>query len=388
MTNLVLTVVVAASVSPSEFGAFSVLLIVYTLSLGTIEGLIAEVFTVVYSVGGREARRQAMRAASGCAVAIGLIGSVATLGVAHTVSGPISTALPPFALILPALYLQDVWRFAFFALGRPSAALVNDLTWAFIQFTTLVLLRTSHHGTLQNFVLAWGAGAIGGALLGMVQVRLLPRPWLALSWVRRHWSLGGRFAGEFSMLFGSAQIVFVFLGVTAGLAELGALRAGQVIFAPLQGLLNAVRLSVTSLAVEARVRGRLALRAFVLRLGGGLGIVAVVCAISALVVPTSVGRALLGDSWPGAHRVLLPLGVMNALLALSIAPLTALRASCAARRSFRGRMLSATSTLFCGGIAALTGSSVTVAWGLAIAASVGLALMVGQASFVLRGSDR
>ena len=40
-----------------------------------------------------------------------------------------------WACCAPALLLQDSWRFAFFAAGRPAQALANDLVW------TLLLLR-------------------------------------------------------------------------------------------------------------------------------------------------------------------------------------------------------------------------------------------------------
>jgi len=384
LTNFALAVVVASSVSQKEFGAFSAVLIVYTLSIGVVEGLTAEVFTVLYSTGPEIARREALAAAAGCAVACGAAMSVAAVVVWSLVPGPVVEALPAFAVVVPTLYLQDLWRFSFFAASRPGAAVLNDATWALVQVAALLAVRLTHHTTVSAFVVAWGAGAVAGSALGILQSRVVPRPLMAWDWLRSNWGLGGRFAGEFLTLFGSAQVVLGVLGATAGLAQLARLRAGQVLFSPIQGLLNAVRLSVTSLAVEVRANRPRRLGTFIARLSVGLGVLAVLSGVVALLLPDEAGQAMLGDSWRGARSVLLPLTILNTALAISLGPLTGLRAVRASRRSFRARALTAIMVVIFGTAGVFLGGAVAAAWGIAVAGTVGCGLMAWEVRVALR----
>jgi hypothetical protein len=310
--------------------------------------------------------------------------SVAALIIWSLIPGPAGQALPAFAVVVPALYLQDLWRFSFFAANRPGAAVLNDTTWALVQLAALVGVRMTQHRTVSAFVLAWGLGAVAGSALGIVQSRVVPRPLQAWHWLREHRALGGRYAGEFLTLFGSAQVVLGVLGATSGLAQLARLRAGQVLFSPIQGLLNAVRLSVTSLAVELRAHRPGRLRAFIVRLSAGLGVLAVLSGLAAVLLPDEAGRAMLGDSWRGARSVLIPLTVLNTALALSLGPLTGLRAARASRRSFRARTSTAAMVVIFGSAGVFIRGAVGAAWGIALAGTVGLVLMILEVRAALR----
>ena len=383
LTNFALSVMVAASVSATEFGAFSVVLIAYTLSIGAMEGLSSEAFTVAYGDADAESARQALRSAAGFVLVAGLVVGALALAVRAASADPVADALPAFALVVPALYLQDLWRFAFFAMGRPKAAVFNDAVWAVVQIAALVLVRASGHTSVPWFVLAWGAGAAAGAAVGVVQSRAVPRLGRTSWWLRTHWGLGGRFAGEFVALFGASQVVLGVLGATAGLAQLGRIRAGQVLFSPLQGLLNAVRLSVTSLAVQVRARDPRRLRRFTLRLGLLIAVLALASGVVALALPDHLGRAVLGDSWAGAKAVLLPLSILNIVVALSLAALTALRAAAAAKQSLRARLMTSGLVVVFGTTGVVVGGAVGAAWGITAGSAIGLLIICWQAQVVM-----
>lgn len=375
LTNIALSVMVAVSVDRRAFGAFSAVLIVYTISIGTVQGLVSEVFTVTHGTGPDDRSSHDLGAATGCALVLGVAVAAVALAVSAIGSGPLVATLPAFAVVVPAMYLQDTWRFALFSLGRPRSAFLNDFTWAVVQVVALGAARASGHSTVSAFVLAWGAGSLAGAALGIHQTKTWPRPLRAWAWLRQHGSLGGRFAGEFLTLFGAAQLVLAVLAATGGLAELARLRAGQVLFSPLQGLLNAVRLAVTSLAVQVWTRTPQRLGRFVVALAGALCLAALASGAGAVAVPDRWGRRILGDSWEGVAPVLAPLAVLNVALAVSLGALTALRALQASRESFRVRAVLAATMVVTGSAGAITGGAVGAAWGLAAASLAGLILM-------------
>lgn len=389
LTNIALTILVASSVGREAFGAFSAVLIVYTITIGTIQGLVSETFTVTYRSGGDSNASTSLGAAAGCAVTLGVVVAALALLASLIGSGPLVASLPAFAAVVPAMYLQDTWRFALFAMGRPLSAFLNDSAWAVVQMAALVSVRLTHHTSVSSFVLAWGAGALAGALIGMVQTRTVPQPLLAWRWIRDQWGLGGRFAGEFLTLFGAAQLVLVVLGVAGGFGELARLRAGQVLFAPMAGLLNAVRLAVTSLAVQVWAASPRRLGRFTVGLALTLGAAAAACGAGAMLLPASIGRHLLGASWAGVGPVLLPLAVLNASVALSLASLTALRALRASRESFRVRAWVAILVLVAGSVGALWAGASGAAWGLATATTIGLVLItwVTRRTLALRLRD-
>lgn len=390
LTNIVLAIMVAQSVDRQAFGAFSAVLVLYTVTIGVVQGLVSEVFSVTRRTNEGDVAPGNLSAAAGCSVALGLGAAALALSSRLVGSGPLVASLTAFAVVVPALYLQDTWRFALFAMGMPRRAFFNDLAWAVVQTVALITVRVSHRTSVSAFILAWGAGAVAGALLGMFQTHTVPRPWMAWGWLRRHWGLGGRFAGEFLTLFGAAQLVLGVVVVAGGYGELARLRAGQVLFAPLQGLLNAVRLAVTSLAVEVWVRTPHRLWRFALGIGLALGGAAVVSGIAAVLVPDRLGRRLLGASWTGVGPVLAPLAVLNAGAALGLGAVTALRAMRASRESLGARTIVAALSLVAGTIGAITAGAVGAACGLAISAILGLVLVtvVAHRTFVARLAAR
>lgn len=383
LTNFSLAVLIAGSVGVREFGAFGALLIAYTLALGVSNALTAEVFTVVHSGAQGESVREPLRAGAGTALALGLTCSAAALGFALVGGGPIVGFLPAFAAITPGLFLQDFWRYAFFAIGKPSSALVNDLVWAVVQSSIVVALRLTGRSTVSTLLLAWGAGGLAGAFLGMVQARLAPRPLLAWRWLSIHRGLGLRFGGEWLGLYGATQAVLTIVGVIGGLAELAKLRAAWLIFGPLQGVLNGVRLSVTSVAVISRDRHPERFTRFALSLTLAISGIAVLWAVVALSLPGRIGVALLGASWFGAKDLLLPVAIGQVAAAAGLGVLTALRATRDARRTVRARTATAALTLLFGAFGALWSGALGAALGSALANLIGVLLMTRAARLAL-----
>ena len=74
-----------------------------------------------------------------------MITGICALAAAAAAQRHARLAFIALGLTLPGLLLQDSWRYAFFALGRGSQALLNDTVWAVSMLPALVVLRITDH---------------------------------------------------------------------------------------------------------------------------------------------------------------------------------------------------------------------------------------------------
>lgn len=338
LSNFALSALVARGSSPETFGRFTLVFTLYLLALGVSRALGAEPLLSRFSAA---FRWEAGAAVTGLAVALGAAAAVA-LGLAAALApAGVRELLVALALILPGLLLQDAWRYVFFAEGQPRRAMLNDLVWLLSQAVVFSLLVLSHRTDALALCLGWGATGGLAAIFGCLQARLLPRPRAAWRWIREQRDLAVRFLAESMALVGSGQLVVYGVGASAGLAALGALRSGQIVFGPVQMLLTAtlaVAIPEGSRLVRSHPRAvPIAYACLVLSLVGA-------CAAWGIVVvalPDPWGLALLRDNWTASQSVLPGLAVSMALAAVGVAALVLLRIRGAARQSSRARLLAA-----------------------------------------------
>jgi O-antigen/teichoic acid export membrane protein len=366
-TNFAMTLLVAHFFSPSEFGAFTVAYTLYVILLQLSRSVSTEPLSVRYSSSSDADWRRAVPRSTGTSLALGLLATPLTICVGFLFSGSLRSALVALGLMLPGLMLQDAWRFAFFAQGRPARAAANDFIWALVQFPALAWVLASAGGSLGLFVLVWGGSALVAAAAGCLQSGLLPRPFRARSWLEDHRDLASRFAGEFLVFRSALQLTLYVVGVVGGLAALASIRAAQVLMGPL----NVLFLGATAFSVPEAVRmlshSKEEFQRALQLLSIVLGAAALVWGFIMFTLPTSVGTALLGDNWSGAHDVLIPVAITVAAAGASIGAWTGLRAFAAAGASFRTRALTAGLTLIMGTSGALAGDARGAAIGLACA---------------------
>jgi hypothetical protein len=153
------------------------------------------------------------------------------------------------------------------------------------------------------------------------------------AWLRDHRDLGPRFAIEFVLTSGGFQLVVFATASVAGFADAGALRGASVLLGPVTVLsAGAVAASVPEL-VRARERSPAGVRTAVMLLAAGLAVITVVWGVVASLLPDRVGEALLGDTWPAARSIMIPLGIAAAGNAAATGFTIGLRSLAAARRS-------------------------------------------------------
>ena len=372
ITNFALGVVVARTVSARDFGAFGIAFGVYTAGLGLMRAMSSEPLMVRFSAVMDERWRVGARAATGTALAVGFVAGLACFTVGSLIANPVLAAvLRSLGITFPGLLVQDTWRFAFFAAGRGSAAFVNDLVWAAALFASMAYLLSAGQDSVGWLVLAWGGSGSVAGMFGALQSRVGPVPTQTVAWVREQRDLIPRYVGEFGVTTLAAQVSIVTIGAVGGLAAVGAIRAGQLLFGPLNVIYMGAGLAGLPEAVRLLRSSTGGLRRACVSLSIMLASSALAVGVLASLLPERVGVALLGESWPAARTVILPISIWMAGFGVALGAGIGLRALAAAQLSLRARLLVAPIGVAMSVVGAATAGARGGAWGFATAAGIG-----------------
>ncbi|WP_329026175.1 hypothetical protein [Streptomyces sp. NBC_00690] len=365
LTNFAVGIYVARSLGLAAFGVFSLAWLTYGVVLSVSRGLATDPLMVRFSGVEVASWRGAVGRSSGTALGIGSTVGTLFLVVGLALGGQLGIAFAALGLVLPALLLQDAWRFSFFAAGTGRKALVNDLLGGIALVPAMVV--AARVDTVAAFVLAWGTSAAVAAVYGCVQSGIRPRLTGAREWLRQHRDLGYRYLVENVGVSGAAQLRAYGLGLIVGVSAVGVIRGAELLLAPFLAAL--MGLSLVTVAEAARVLRQAPhrLRMFCLLLGGGQAVAALLWGAALLLVPDRFGEFVLGGVWHSASTLIVPatLGVAGAGLGVGAA--AGLRALGAARRSLRCQLF-ASACYVSGGLGgAAVAGTVGSAWGVAAA---------------------
>ena len=365
LSNIILAVAVARSVSAAGFGAFSIAFVIFGIFIALTKSLVGQPLQMRFSGADPTEQRQAIRGALGVALLLGLAGSVVLGAAAVLTPSTIRAALLALALILPVLLVQDSCRMAMFTCGRPRGAAAADAVWALVMVGLLALLLSVDADQVFWLMLAWGAGALISVVVACLLLRAGPAPAGTTSWIRSHWSLTRYLFPEYFLGLGAAQLAILLVGAIAAAEAVGALRGAQVLLGPL-GILGAgiFQFTVPEIARRQHLAAR-PLALFALVVSGSLGLVTVLYVAALLVLPDAWGTALFGDSWAGAAAVLLAMGLSSVSSALANGPAGVLYGIQQARSTFRINLVKGPILLAAVVAGTLWAGAVGAAWGLA-----------------------
>jgi len=374
LTNFALGVLIARQVSTTELGAFALAYAGYVFAVGLARGGILSPLLVRFSDAEPSAQREATKSATGVSVVAGASGALISFAAAAVVGKTSAATLVALGLALPGLLLQDAWRFVFFTQARPTLAAANDACWAAAQVVFVGGAFILSSPSTAMLVGAWGAAGTVAALIGVLQARLVPRVSRTMVWIKRHRDLGWRFATEYIATVASPQVVILLLGAVAGLAAVGAFRGAQILMSPTNLLFAAAPLIAIPEGARLVTRSRRRLRRYVRRVSAGVTLLTAGWCVTVLVLPPSVGSSLLGATWDPARELLPPLIVLNLAGAIITGAVVGLRATADARTSVRVRVFQSALMVILGAIGALAAGAAGAAWGMALAASVCVAV--------------
>lgn len=386
MTNFAVGLYVARSLGLTAFGVFSLAWLTYGVVLNVARGLATDPLVVRFSGVPDTSWRAAAARSSGAALGVGAALGAVCLLIGLGLGGRVGPAFACLGVVLPALLLQDAWRFAFFAAGTGRKAFVNDLVWGVALVPAMVL--AARVGSVAAFVLAWGASAAVAAVYGCLQSGILPRLTGAPGWLREQRDLGYRYLAENVSLSGASQLRAYGLGAIVGVGAVGAVRGAELLLGPFLAVL--MGLSLVTVAEAARVLRRAphGLARFCLLLGGGQAAAALLWGAALLLVPDRAGELVLGGVWHSASELIVPatLGVAGAGLGTGAA--AGLRALAAARRSLRCQLFASACYVGGGLGGAVVAGTVGSAWGVAAATVCASAVWWLQLRSALRERHR
>lgn len=300
-TSLVLSVAIARRAPISEFGEFSVAMVIYLFAIGLIRASITET-TLAVEPTDRTNRRGFRRAAlASTCTALGLL--VVGLFMQNEYFVVLGLALNGLACL-------DYLRTVEASLYSPWKSVLQATAWSLLTGAAAVYSFVLQGDPLVVFAV-W---AVGGAIIGYVSA-LVGRLSLLPGWPRH--PTDTRAAWLFSLDYaagsGGSALSTAALGVTSSLETVGALRGAGTILGPV-GLLSS---SARSLIIPTLTRARrlgdrhefVMARRIALFLGLSLAIPAAL--LSSL--PQEIGSALLGPTWATAAPLLPPLAIESVL---------------------------------------------------------------------------
>ena len=262
-------------------------------------------------------------------------------------------------------------RFASFAAGRPFLAFVNDLVWAVLQTTAAAVLLVTDNASVGAASLAFGGTATVAALVGWVQLRVLPAPGRVRHWLVTQRALAVRYAIENTSISGARQLRMSLLGVIAGLAAVGQVRGAEILMGPFMVVLMGVAQVAVPEGVRVLQRSSRGIIRFSLLLGSVQAVAAALWAALMLVlVPRGLGELLLGELEAGAYAVLLPVAVNMVVGCFENGAQTGVRALGASRHSLAAQLANASLYLVGGVGGALLDGASGSCWGVAAATTV------------------
>lgn len=367
LMGLGLSVVVAHVVSPTAFGAFAVALAVYYVGLGCSRALTSDVFLVRFSHGQESRVRDARAQATGTALITGITLGLFTGGASLLVAGEIGRTLIAISIVFPFLFLQDFMRYAFFAARLGRLAFGVDVLWVCSAGALVASTLTLGVHDAAVFTTEWGIGAGVAALVALKVANVVPRPDRTVAWLRSQQDLATRFLAEVTLMAGVGSLALILVGSIAGLQAAGSLRGATVLLGPLTVLLMASTMIGVPEGVSARGHSASALRVLAFQISALLTITAVLWTTAMTLLPSPLGERILGDSWAGAHEVVLPMGVAACAVGAMSGAFIGLRALAAARQSLRVRMITAPLILGATLVGTFVHGALGAATGMAIA---------------------
>ncbi|WP_327352044.1 hypothetical protein [Streptomyces sp. NBC_01304] len=382
MTNFAVGLYVARSLGLAAFGVFSLAWVTYGVVLNVSRGLATDPLVVRFSGVPEWSWRAAVARSSGTALGVGAAIGAVCLAVGLSLGGHLGPAFAALGVVLPGLLLQDAWRYSFFAAGTGRKAFVNDVLGGVALVPALVV--AARVGSVQAFVLAWGAAAAVAAGYGCFQSRIRPRPAEARAWLREQRDLGYRYLAENVGVSGAAQLRAYGLGAIVGVSAVGVVRGAELLLGPFLAVLMGLSLVTVPEAARVLRQAPHRLARFCFLLSGSLACAALLWGVALLLVPDRAGELVLGDVWRSASGLIVPAALGLAGSGLGVGAAAGLRALAAARRSLRAQLFASTCYVGGGLGGAVAAGALGSAWGVAAATACSSAVWWLQLRAALR----
>lgn len=369
LTNFLLSVYVARSLGATQFGAFSLAYVTYGFALNWVRGLSIEPLLIRFSNSNMNVWRRAVSGATGSAIVVGLFTGTCALAAGALAGGVTGQAFLALGLMLPALMLQECWRYSFFAARKGYHALINDSVWAAVQVPLLVILKLTHHVNVFWFVIVWGMGATASSVLGCFQARVVPSLVDATSWLTVHRDLGPRYLVENAGSNAAGTLQSYGVSSLLGLSAVGVINAASVLMGPFKIIYFGIGLITIPEGTKLLRRSPRKLPLFCVLVSLGLGALAAAwTAVLLIGLPAGLGGLMMGTIWRPAYPLVIPTALSILASCVGTGAAIGLHSMGAARYSMRSALIGAVSSV----TLALVGAAAWGIYGTVLLAAVGM----------------
>ena len=361
LTNFAVVAAVARSSTTEAFGVFSLIYAAFMVGAQVSRNLngVPLAIEALHLPDPRRNERGAAAAALIEGVAVGTVLLVA----ARLAPPALEPAVGLLALAAPVVLVQDTLRHVAFARSRAADAAIGDLVWIAAQAAGLVVIELIGTTTTIAAISVWAVAATTSAVVLSVRLRVAPAVAEFGPWRRRSWSFASGFTLEGLLVTAPRQAAQWVVGALVGFGVVGAVRAATLCLAPLQAVISGLASALVPACRSVRARqGMVGLRRTTRRLGWTLALAAGAVTAALLLLPTEVGEALVGESWPRARPILWLIGIEHAAAGVALGANIGLRSLSVPWAGVRPRALAAFMTLGLGPI----GAAVDGARGLAV----------------------
>ena len=231
----------------------------------------------------------------------------------------------PFVVALPFLVGQEIMRFACAVQSRMRVALVLDTIWL---VCVALFLGVVSFAVPKESIQAWHiASAWAGSGIISFGVGSILIPWKrgaagAFAQYLAQDFIGRRFLVEFLAMRGASQSLGLALGGLSGAVAAGAYRGASTLSGPLAVLLGTVSSFGAPLLRSVDIRRR---TYWLMCLSLILALLAGVWTLALSLLPDSIGRFVLGETWDVARNLIIPIALQTVALGVSIPFIMALR---------------------------------------------------------------
>jgi hypothetical protein len=373
-SNALLLFVLAQVATVEQFGIVALLVAIMMAYIGFNRGSIGTPVLLSSNLSKRD-----ILVESGYAVtwtAVSSVGAVAIVCAVGAWTGQISMALA-FAVVAPVVLVQDVVRFTPIACGKPLIAVASDGFWALFMLALFIANFGHPRISVEAAILLWGlTGFISCAVL-IVFGSVKPHVHHLLAWWRTYSPARIRFGGAYALTALSTAGATLAVTAIVGAAVAAGLRGASTLFGPIGMLIMALPLAFVP---HARRTAASAIEQWRLLTKTSLvtSALTVVSIGLLLVIPDSLGAAVLGDTWRPALAVAPFIGLEAVANCWMVSIYTFLGTQGRSRMMLRLRIFHVAFQLCsCIAAAVVFGTAVTVA--VALAVSCWLTVLAGLA---------
>ncbi len=370
LSNIVLLLIVARSVSGEQLGVFVLIMTLHQTACAVGQMLVGEPYVVLSSDASGDPHSGRAAGALGTALLLGAFIGMPVAVIAYV--GLANGALTTLALCLPGLLLQDVVRYIGFGLKRPGIAFASDGIWAGLSILGSIVLVATQTPTVSGLVAVWAVSGSVAGIAGCLILGKLPLISAAPLWLRGSKDLGWRYLAEGFVARAQSQIVLYVCGGVIGLAAAGYLRLAQSIYNPIHVAVSAYRV-VALVDFAAEAMKEVSLRPLVRRGTWVLGAGGALWTAVLLILPPAAGSAVFGSAWVSVIPLIPLVGLYKTSQCTAISPYLALRAMRLAALTLRTRTW-----------VSLVGLGIT--FGIAVIAQSLQSLLVAQAVTSILGA--